>query len=121
MSLHQCRTETMQQAKRFLADLEAFLDLMRACTPQERARELHWLPALRWAIATAATSHSHAMDHFRRFEATCRLLARPRPPVGFSESRAIAHATREVMRIREVLHEIGRLPRSTTCRSPAEA
>lgn len=113
MTEHMRQTEDMQQAKRSLADLEAFLDLMRASTPQVRAQELHWLPALRWAIAMATKSHSYVMDHFSRFDAACRLLARSRPPTDFSESRTISDAIGDVMRIREVLHEIGLVERDT--------
>lgn len=106
MTVHR-RTENMRQASRSLADLEAFLRLIQTSTPNGRAQELHWLPALRWAIATATESHSCAMDHFGRFDGACRLLARSRQPIGFSESRTISGAIADVMRIREVLHEMG--------------
>lgn len=117
MTLHQRQAETMQQAEKTMADLEAFLDLMQASTLKVRARELHWLPALRWAIATATESHSYTMDHFGRFEAACRLLARSRPPAGFSESETISEAIREAMRIREVLHEMGLVKHRTRTRT----
>ena len=107
MTLRQWREETMRQAEKSMADLEAFLDLLRDCTRDGRARELRWLPALRWAIAAASESHSYAMDHFARFEVACRLLARSRPPAGFSESEAISDAIGDVTRIREVLHDMG--------------
>lgn len=101
--------DTLQQAEKAIAALEAFYDSMLECTPFGRRQELHRLPPIRSAIGALSCADGYVMGKLTALDGVCQKLSSLRPPKDFDETSYLARGLGDVSSIRAQMHIIGLL------------
>lgn len=107
MTQRHCPAETKQRAEKAIADLEAFYDTIRNCTPFGRRQEMARFSSLRFAMVGISGSDSYITQKLTSLDVLLKQLSMVRPPSSFNENSVTVQGMGLVSSIRAQLHSNG--------------